>query len=59
MKWNVPNILTMARIFCTPVVIALFLISITSGIGVLIALVVFGVFVFLEEDEVMRGNPFN
>ena len=38
MKWNVPNILTMARIFCTPVVVALFLINIPSGVGVLIAL---------------------
>jgi len=38
MKWNVPNILTMIRIFCTPLVIALFLINIPFGIGVLVAL---------------------
>lgn len=42
MKWNVPNILTMARLVCTPIVIALFLIDIPNGVGVLVA---FGVYV--------------
>ena len=41
MKWNVPNILTMIRIFCTPIVIALFLINIPNGIGIFIALGVY------------------
>lgn len=41
MKWNVPNILTMIRIFCTPVVIALFLVPIPSGIGIFVALGVY------------------
>ncbi len=41
MKWNIPNILTMVRIFCTPIVVALFLINIPSGIGVFVALGVY------------------
>ena len=41
MKWNVPNILTMIRLFCTPIVVALFLITIPSGIGVFCALGVY------------------
>ena len=41
MKWNVPNILTMVRIFCTPIVVALFLINIPNGIGVFVALGVY------------------
>ena len=35
MKWNVPNILTMIRMFLTPVVVVLFLVNIPNGIGVL------------------------
>ena len=35
---NLPNKLTMVRIFCTPLMIALFLIDIPNGIGVFIAL---------------------
>lgn len=41
MKWNVPNILTMVRLFCTPIVVALFLINIPNGIGVFVALGVY------------------
>lgn len=37
-KMNLPNKLTMVRIFCTPLMIALFLIDIPNGIGVFIAL---------------------
>lgn len=37
-KMNVPNILTMARIFCTPLMVLMFLLSIPKGIGVFIAL---------------------
>ncbi len=37
-KMNVPNQLTMVRLFCTPIMIALFLIDIPNGIGIFIAL---------------------
>ena len=52
MKWNVPNILTMVRIFCTPVVVALFLINIPNGIGVLVAL---GVYVLACFTDFLDG----
>lgn len=38
MKWNIPNILTMIRMFLTPVVVVLFLVNIPNGIGVFTAL---------------------
>lgn len=37
-KMNVPNILTMARIFCTPLIVLMFLLPISNGVGVYIAL---------------------
>ena len=37
-SWNVPNILTMIRMACTPAVIVLFLLNIPNGIGVFVAL---------------------
>ena len=37
-KMNVPNALTMVRIFCTPLLILMFLLPIPSGIGVFISL---------------------
>ena len=37
-KLNVPNTLTMIRIFCTPLMILMFLLPIPKGIGVFIAL---------------------
>ncbi len=37
-KMNVPNILTMARIFCTPIIVLMFLLPISNGIGVYVAL---------------------
>ncbi len=37
-KMNVPNILTMARIFCTPIIVLMFLLPIPDGIGVYVAL---------------------
>lgn len=37
-KMNIPNILTMARIFCTPLIVLMFLLPIPNGIGVYIAL---------------------
>ncbi len=53
MKWNVPNILTMIRIFCTPIVIALFLIDIPYGIGVLVAL---GVYILACITDFLDGH---
>lgn len=41
MNKNVPNILTMARIACTPIIIILFLLPIPYGIGVFVALGVY------------------
>ena len=38
MKWNVPNILTMIRMACTPLVVVMFLLEIPNGIGVFVAL---------------------
>ena len=37
-KWNVPNVLTMVRIFCTPIMIVLFLLNIPNGVGYFCAL---------------------
>jgi CDP-diacylglycerol--glycerol-3-phosphate 3-phosphatidyltransferase len=37
-KMNVPNALTMVRIFCTPLLILMFLLPIPKGIGVFISL---------------------
>lgn len=37
-SWNVPNILTMIRMACTPAVIVLFLLNIPNGVGVFVAL---------------------
>lgn len=41
-KMNVPNWLTMIRIFCTPVMVLMFLLPIANGIGVYIALGIYG-----------------
>ncbi|MBQ7467157.1 MAG: CDP-diacylglycerol--glycerol-3-phosphate 3-phosphatidyltransferase [Clostridia bacterium] len=38
MKWNVPNILTMIRLACTPLVVLMFLLDLPSGIGIFVAL---------------------
>ena len=40
-KMNIPNTLTMIRIFCTPLMILMFLLPIPKGIGVFIALGVY------------------
>jgi len=42
-KMNVPNWLTMIRIFCTPVMVLMFLLPIANGIGVYIALGIYGI----------------
>lgn len=41
LKMNVPNALTMVRIFCTPIIIVLFLVNIPYGIGYFCALGVY------------------
>lgn len=51
--WNVPNILTMVRLFCTPIVVALFLITIPNGIGVFVSL---GVYVLACFTDFLDGH---
>lgn len=55
-KMNVPNILTMIRIACTPIIILMFLLPIKSGIGVFIALgiYIFGCFTDLLDGKIAR-----
>lgn len=55
-KMNVPNILTMARIFCTPLIVLMFLLPIPDGIGVYVALglYVLGCFTDLLDGKIAR-----
>lgn len=55
-KMNVPNILTMIRIFCTPLIVLMFLLPIPNGIGVYIALgiYIFGCFTDLLDGKIAR-----
>jgi len=55
-KMNVPNILTMIRIFCTPIIVLMFLLPISNGIGIYIALgiYVFGCFTDLLDGKIAR-----
>ncbi len=55
-KMNVPNTLTMIRIFCTPLMVLLFLLPIPKGIGIYIALgiYVFGCFTDLLDGKIAR-----
>ena len=55
-KMNVPNILTMIRIFCTPLMVLMFLLPIPKGIGVYIALgiYIFGCFTDLLDGKIAR-----
>ena len=52
-KMNVPNILTMARIFCTPLMVLMFLLPIPKGIGVFIAL---GIYVLGCLTDLLDGK---
>lgn len=52
MKWNIPNILTMIRMACTPVVALLFLLEIDGGVGIFVAL---GVYVFACLTDFLDG----
>lgn len=55
-KMNVPNILTMIRIFCTPIIVLMFLLPIPNGIGVFVALgiYIFGCFTDLIDGKIAR-----
>lgn len=55
-KMNVPNILTMIRIFCTPLVVLFFLLPIINGVGIYIALgiYIFGCFTDLLDGKIAR-----
>lgn len=52
-KMNVPNILTMARIFCTPIIVLMFLLPISNGIGVYVAL---GIYVLGCLTDMLDGK---
>lgn len=51
-KMNVPNALTMVRIFCTPLMVLMFLLPIANGIGVYIAL---GIYVLACITDLLDG----
>ena len=55
-KMNVPNILTMIRIFCTPIMVLMFLLPIPNGIGIYVALgiYIFGCFTDLLDGKIAR-----
>ena len=55
-KMNVPNALTMARIFCTPIIVLMFLLPIPNGIGIYVALglYVLGCFTDLLDGKIAR-----
>ena len=55
-KMNVPNILTMIRIGCTPLMVLLFMLPIPKGIGVYVALgiYIFGCFTDLLDGKIAR-----
>lgn len=50
--WNVPNILTMVRLCCTPIVVLLFLLPIPHGIGIFVSL---GVYVLACITDFLDG----
>jgi len=52
-KMNVPNILTMTRIFCTPLMILMFLLPIANGVGAYIAL---GIYVLACFTDFLDGK---
>lgn len=52
-KMNVPNWLTMVRIFCTPLMVLMFLLPIANGVGVFIAL---GIYVLACFTDFLDGK---
>ncbi len=55
-KMNVPNILTMIRIFCTPIMVLMFLLPIKNAVGIYVALgiYIFGCFTDLLDGKIAR-----
>ena len=58
-KMNVPNALTMVRIVCTPIVIALFLANIPNGIGYFCALGVYVLACFTDFLDGLIARKYN
>lgn len=52
-KMNVPNWLTMIRIFCTPLMVLMFLLPIPKGIGVFVAL---GIYILACITDFLDGH---
>ena len=52
-KMNVPNALTMVRIFCTPILVLMFLLPIANGVGVFVAL---GIYVLACFTDLLDGK---
>lgn len=52
-KMNVPNWLTMIRIFCTPLMVLMFLLPIANGIGIFVAL---GIYVLACLTDFLDGK---
>ena len=52
-KMNIPNMLTMARIFCTPLIVLMFLLPISNGVGVYVAL---GIYVLGCLTDLLDGK---
>lgn len=53
MNKNVPNILTMSRIACTPLVVLFFLLNIPNGVGLYVA---FGIYVLACFTDLLDGK---
>ncbi|MBQ7917243.1 MAG: CDP-diacylglycerol--glycerol-3-phosphate 3-phosphatidyltransferase [Clostridia bacterium] len=52
-KMNVPNALTMVRIFCTPIMVLLFLLPIPNGVGKFVAL---GIYILACFTDLLDGK---
>lgn len=52
-KMNVPNTLTMIRIFCTPIMAIMFMLPIANGIGIYVAL---GIYVLACFTDLLDGK---
>lgn len=59
MNKNVPNILTISRIICTPIIILLFLLPIPHGIGVFVALGVYIIGCLTDLFDGMIARKYN
>ncbi len=52
-KLNVPNALTMIRIFCTPIMVLMFMLPIANGVGVYVAL---GIYILACFTDLLDGK---